>query len=80
MAKIVSEVQRGMVHIPHEHTNTIGWGLAFEKFCFECGEPLEKMGEWTVSHCSQCSFRILLDLPVVTYKYCPNCGAKFDEE
>ena len=39
----------------------------------EDGEPIWR--EVTVYHCSQCNRRT-----VIKEKYCPNCGAKMDEE
>ena len=79
MATIVFEKRVGIVHKKHKHTHTgsAGVTLGYENYCFECGERLDEQGEWIIHRCSECG-KPLVWIALITYRYCPGCGVKFD--
>jgi len=38
MLRIAIEKKFGKVHKQHKHTDRVGFGLGYKKYCFECGE------------------------------------------
>ena len=77
MARIVCREKSIKGHKKHDHIDKAGLALGTEKYCFECGELLEEPGDWVIHKCSECG-NPLVWIAVIKYRYCPNCGVKFD--